>query len=62
MSLNPPNKSSQEVCSLSSKYSFYFITTNDPLRSAESSKRLLLEQESKSDPEPFSSLREKCET
>jgi hypothetical protein len=30
---------------------------NDPLRSAESSRRLLLERESESDPEPFSSLR-----
>ncbi|MGB5091445.1 MAG: hypothetical protein WBN72_10930 [Nitrososphaeraceae archaeon] len=35
---------------------------NDPLRSAESSRRLLLERESESDPEPFSSLREECET
>jgi hypothetical protein len=41
---------------------FYFIITNDPLRSAESSRRLLLEQESESDPEPFSSLMEECET
>jgi hypothetical protein len=35
---------------------------NDPLRSAESSTRLLLEREPESDPEPFSSLREECET
>ena len=35
---------------------------NDPLRSAESSKRLLLDWESELDPEPFSSLREECET
>jgi hypothetical protein len=41
---------------------FYFITTNDPLRSAEASRRLLLKRESESDPVPFSSLREKCET
>ena len=35
---------------------------NDPLRSAESSKRLLLDRESELDREPFSSLREECET
>ena len=34
----------------------------DPLWSAESNKRLLLERESESDPEPFLSLREECET
>jgi hypothetical protein len=41
---------------------FYIITTNDPLRSAESSRRLLLEQESELNPEPFSGLMEECET
>ena len=59
---NASSKSSYEVCSSSSKYSFYFVTTNDPLRSAESSRQPLLEQESESGPEPFSSLREEYET
>jgi hypothetical protein len=38
------------------------ICFNDPLRSAESNRKLLLERESELDPEPFSNLREECET
>ena len=38
------------------------ICFNDPLQSAESSTRLLLEPEPESDPELFSGLREECET
>jgi hypothetical protein len=38
------------------------ICFNDPLRSAGSNRRLLLEQESELDPEPFLNLREECET
>ena len=35
---------------------------NDPLRSAKSSRRVFLNQESESDSEPYWSLREECET
>jgi len=38
------------------------ICFNDPLRSAELKRRVLLNQESESDSEPYSSLREECET
>jgi hypothetical protein len=40
----------------------YLPFRDDPLRSAESSRRLLLDRESELDPEPFSNLREECET
>ena len=38
------------------------IWFNDPIRSAESSRRLLLNWESELDSEPYLNLREECET
>ena len=49
-------------------YDIWYVTIlikgliNDPLLSAESSRRVFLNQESKLDSEPYCSLREECET